>query len=251
MTCPSYIRMTVLFMCMIATGLHAAGEDNVVQTERIFQIETRIQEIEQELLQHQADRFRQKHAVEFADPEAIPLRIESKTMEKELLELRRAHDTRLRIIDDEYRTLQREARESHKRLRDKEMLLRSAQRELAAAMESTGQPEDREVIVNQLRIDIANYEAEIAVIRQTNAELLQGIATRKQGITEKDSEAFALQHQIDELEPRYREMYGLLHQSVDAHEDVVKLDAARQALALELQSLRREKQEALNAVSRP
>ena len=250
------LRRTLSSIMLVASlfavgGREVLAEEETPQSHRIMEIENRMKQIEEELLSHQAERFRQKHALEFSDAEAIPLRLESKSAEKELLDLRRAYETRLRVVDEEYRRLHRELRASHKQLRDKEMLMRSAQRELAAALSGSGNESDRTVIADSLRRDVADYQSEIDEIRQANTALLQLLEERKQAITESDAEAFTLKNKMDTLEPQYRETYGLLHQSLDMHEDVTKLDAVRQALAVELQALRREKSEALNEMSKP
>jgi len=214
-------------------------------------INERIQVLESQLIDQQTERYRAKHAVEYKDEQAIPLRTDSKSLEKEWLDLRKAYEMRVRVVDEPVRKKEHEIKDSYKTFRDKTLLLEAVRGELAFLLNSDQKPEDLESQVASLRAEIDRYASELEEQQKNIQQLLKELEERRAKVTESDTEAFRLKSQLDELEPRYSEAYGQLHQSVDQHENIRTLDAKRQAIAAELQKARKLKEEALKTHDNP
>jgi uncharacterized small protein (DUF1192 family) len=212
------------------------AEDPPASVLTLAEVDARIAALEQDMQAAQADRYRQKHQIEYNDRSAMPLRVEAKQYEKEVLDLRKAYDMRLRVINKE--------------VRDAEAKISRLQQEAIKASQEADAIQ-REILFARNHGDeasgdrLAGLENERA-LAATNATALsaealaltQTLQQRKSDVAARDEQATALAAQLAEKENVYRQAFGALHQNLERAPEVLALDEARQKLAAELQAYR-------------
>jgi len=211
------------------------GGDVSIDAMTIDQINARIGSLEGEMIQAVANRDKQKRQAEFEDENASPLRVESKKVEKQLLDQRTAFDTRVRLLDPEIRRLEGNLKRHHEEIKDYNGLMAAMDREIKFAESAT----------NGAAGQIAGLNAEV----DTNREMIKQVQTaidqlnteladRKKNVAETDAEAGRLAAQIKELDEKHRQILSEMNSVIDDKVEIKQVDDNRHAIMAELQKLR-------------
>ncbi|HMO51720.1 MAG TPA: hypothetical protein PKE26_10575 [Kiritimatiellia bacterium] len=233
---------------LFAVLLSMSASAFAAQPATLEEIDARIQEVEGALIRAQAARYQQKHHLEYNDPKAAPKYQQAKGLEKEVLDLRRDLDNRLRVTDPEVRRLEKEIARLNQESSSHRQLAEAIGRELTAAESAEGDAAEEQVAL--LRFELAQAEAQRDEKARQALETVETLNAHKEQAAAKDPEAADLLAQLRDREAAYREQFGELHQTMNQHPDVKALDADRQKLVQELQELRRARERLVAGESR-
>jgi hypothetical protein len=223
-----------------ASAEEAAADPAVSAEELDHQIET----LEAELIQSQAERFRQKHQLEYADPEAITMREEAKAAEKQLIEARGAYEQRMLANHPELRAMEDEITRLFRASSEARQTAEVVGREITLANDKG---DDASALVN---------EAEDTAARAKDLEQ-QAIAKVKEFNEARDTAAAAdpesarQLEELKELDVRHREAFARLNQRLDGSEEIKSLDQKRIEIAAKLQELKSRREAASAAAVVP
>lgn len=197
-------------------------------------LEQQIAALESELLQAQAERFRQKQQLEYADPEAIKLRQVAKTIEKDLIDTRRAYADHMLVRHENLRTLEDEisalfrassdAQQEADAIRNEVAL--AGQKNAGAASTLTAELEDAVTRSKDLQQQAINKTKEFNASRDAAAAA--------------DPESAALRKRVNELDGRHREAFAKLNQYLDQREEIKSLDRKRMDIAGQLADVKKQ-----------
>jgi chromosome segregation ATPase len=212
------------------------------------QVNSRIHAIEAALIKAQADRYRQKHELEYGDDALTPMRIEAKKLEKQLLEVRKAYNDRLRVLDEGIRTSESTIAATHKEITELGQLVEAIQREVQFA----GDAGDATVKARlpDLETEVTQTEDQIMEKQANVKEAMQQLEERKKEVASGDQEAKAMLDEITALEAQYKASFGQLNTATDNSDAIKALDDQRQGLAAELQQLQEQKLKLLKTTTK-
>lgn len=222
----------ILCVCHLGTVVSAPAED----PKTLEEVDARIQGLEMELIQAQAERFRVKNRIEYGDKELEPLRIKSRQLEARIAELRKDYEERLIVLDETLRGMNAEVSRKFKEVSDLELLKEAIQRETTLAADQGGAAKVE--LARHLQVEQEQMDAQLNTARLDIQRLTGQLTERKQEITAGDKKARATLEELNEAEAEYADISSQLHGKINERPEVKKLDDPRVELASELQRLR-------------
>jgi len=237
-----HCAMVVWVIGVGALSGFAQGETPESMT--LEQVTARITKLEGDLVSVITTQAREKHKAEFGDKEAIPQRVESKKLEKQLLELRTAYYERLRVKDEGIRTLEADIDRRYKEIKDFRQLTDAIDREISFAESSTNQAVAAQL--TGLAAEAEQGRAQLVQAQVTLDQLNKELAEKRAAATAKDKQAGRMAEEIKELADQHQQALAELNKTVDVKVEVGQFDERRQAIMLELDVLRHQRNKLAN-----
>ena len=235
-----------LFRSLLVALVIASSSGSALRAEEApspESLDKQIAVLEEELLRAQAERFRQKHQLEYSDPEAIKLRQEAKTVEKELIDARRAYSDYMLARHENLRTLEDE---------------------IAALFRSSAEAQQQAAVIrNEIDLGEKNNADTAGLTEQFEDATVRGKALEQQAVAKTkefnstrdaaaagDPESARLLAAVNDLDTRHRDAFARLNARLDESEVIQSLELKRREMAGQLVDLKKRRA-ALGAVPAP
>ncbi len=212
-----------------------AADESAPAVLSLDQVNAKISALESALMASITERERARHELEYGDAEISPKRVESKKLEKQLVDLRQQYVEKLRISDKEYRDLEAEIGKKYDAMNDLKQLGEAIQREVTLAGIATNTT-NKDVPV--LKVEDSLNQEQIEQIRVEIADLNAKLAEKKKQMTMADADLTRLADEIEALGVEHRRVLAELGASMDQTDTLKALDAQRQVIMTELREWR-------------
>lgn len=170
------------------------------------------------------ERWRARHALKYTDEAFIPLRLAARERQRELQDIRQEVTAHVRARHAAYRELERELRTGFDNKRALTAHIAVLERELGHARQMPDDPAT-EVMRQRLEMELQDARSQQDIDEKALADATARMNVLRRELAEADAAGAELWRIEQERAAAFAEAHRALHDALDAHPDVRRLDA--------------------------
>lgn len=223
-----FLSFPVLFPTPVPAD---SGEEALKQ--KLTELRSRVELLEADLESAAGDRWRLFHEFKYGHEEVIPLRLEAREWQRDLLETRRVLDQHVRAHHPEYRAMERDVSSAFEALAALQEQRNAIRRELASAYRAGD-----ESAAARFQEELAEVELVLEAREREARDFADSLAAVRSGLAEQDEQGAEWLQLEQELDAAFHEAMRILHDRIGEEAALRRFETRRIRQLEELRQLR-------------